>query len=281
MKAETLKQLHKVEQEILDEIDRICEKNGLKYYLIGGTLLGAVRHQGFIPWDDDLDIVMPREDFNRFKEVCIQDLDPKYYLHSTETDPNKYYFSFMKVRKHNSIFIESKLVGANVDDDKQGIWVDIAPMDDASSLDSFWKRVRTTWIKKHLQHFISYRKTNRWPKPLLSKLMYALLSPLSTYCLRKLQDRLMQWENGRDCDYFVNYASHYDSVKMTMLKTDYEPSCRLLFEGKYYSAPGNYQNVLLRSFGKNYMDIPPIEKRETHNPVRLSFDTNGPDAPLD
>lgn len=280
MKPETLKQLHDVEQEILDEIDRVCEKNGLKYYLIGGTLLGAIRHKGFIPWDDDLDIVMPRADFIKFQEVCKRDLDPNYYVHSSATD-SKYYFSFMKVRKHNTIFIESKLEEGNLDMTKQGIWVDIAPMDDASSLDSFWKKVRTNWIKNYLQHFISYRKYGRWPKPILSKVIYTLFMPLPTASLRKLQDMLMQWENGSDCDYYVNYASHYNSVKMTMLKTDYEPSCRLLFEGKYYSAPGNYQNVLLRSFGKNYMDIPPVEKRETHDPARVSFDTTGPDAPLD
>lgn len=279
MKQETLKQLHNVEQEILDEIDRVCEKNGLKYYLIGGTLLGAIRHKGFIPWDDDLDIVMPRADFDKFQEVCKTDLDEKYYVHSSYNDP-KYYAPFIKVRKHNTIFLESCLENGNIDLDKQGIWVDIAPMDDANAEDSFWKRVRTKWIKKHLQHFISYRKYGKWPQPIVSKILFAILSPLSTTTLRKIQDKLMRWENGRDCEYYVNYASHYDSVKMTMPKSDYEPSCRLLFEGKYYSSPGNYKNVLLRSFGRNYMELPPVEKRETHSPARLSFDLNGPDAEL-
>ena len=245
MKQETLKQLHNVEQEILDEIDRVCEKNGLKYYLIGGTLLGAIRHKGFIPWDDDLDIVMPRADFDKFQEVCKTDLDEKYYVHSSYNDP-KYYAPFIKVRKHNTIFLESCLENGNID----------------------------------LQHFISYRKYGKWPQPIVSKILFAILSPLSTTTLRKIQDMLMRWENGRDCDYYVNYASHYDSVKMTMPKSDYEPSCRLLFEGKYYSSLGNYKNVLLRSFGKNYMELPPVEKRETHSPARLSFDMNGPDAEL-
>lgn len=279
MKQEILSQLHNVEQEILDEIDRVCEKNNLRYYLIGGTLLGAIRHKGFIPWDDDLDIVMPRADFIKFQEISNSELNSKYYIHSSDTDPN-YWASFIKVRKNKTVFMESKLEGGNVDTSKMGIWVDIAPLDNASSISSFGKKLRTKWIKEYLQHFISCRKYGIWPKPIISKIIYAILIPVSTKRIRKLQDILMQWENNKRCNYYVNYASHYNTEKMTMLKTDYEPACRLLFEGKYYSAPGNYKNVLQRSFGNNYMQLPPEDKRETHEPSRVSFNTDGPDAEL-
>ena len=77
-----LKQLHKVELEILDEIDSFCKKHNIEYFLCGGSLLGAVRHKGFIPWDDDLDIGMFREDYDKFISEYSKVKDSKYYIHS-------------------------------------------------------------------------------------------------------------------------------------------------------------------------------------------------------
>ena len=74
---EVLKKLHEVEMEILDEIDRICIENGLNYFLMGGSMLGAVRHKGFIPWDDDIDIAMPRKDYDKFIKICQNQIRPK------------------------------------------------------------------------------------------------------------------------------------------------------------------------------------------------------------
>ena len=80
MEASVLKKLHDEEVKILDEIVRICSKNNLEYFLIGGTLLGAIRHKGFIPWDDDLDIAMPREDYEKFLKIAEQELEEPYKL---------------------------------------------------------------------------------------------------------------------------------------------------------------------------------------------------------
>lgn len=278
MKPETLHQLHQVEIEILDEIVRICENNNLRYFLIGGTLLGAVRHRGFIPWDDDLDIAMPRTDYEMFEKLCKTELQEKYYVHSSETDKN-YWLPFMKIRKHNTAFDEARLENADVS--MNGIWVDIFPLDNAKKLNSFGKRIRTTIIKKNLQHFIVYKRHKRWPHPFLSKLVFVIAKPVSIYRLRKIQDWFMKFDNNKDCPYYINFGSKYDPIHQTILKTDYEPSYTLEFEGKIYSVPGNYQNILIRIYGSNYMQLPPKEKQVTHNPVRLSFDTNGPDETLD
>src|SRR5690554_4796206 len=92
-----LKAIQSIQVEILLEIDRICKKNDIRYQLFAGTLLGAVRHKGFIPWDDDIDLAMLREDYDKFIQVCKYDLDNKYFLQTYETDP-QYTFTFGKVR---------------------------------------------------------------------------------------------------------------------------------------------------------------------------------------
>lgn len=278
MNQQTLKQLHDVEVEILDEIVRICEKHDLHYYLVGGTLLGAARHKGFIPWDDDLDIGMPRDDYQKFESICKEELGDNFYVHSYETDKD-YWLPFIKVRKRNTAFDEARLDDTELE--MNGIWVDIFPLDKVNTLDSWWKRQRTTIIKTHLQHFIVYKKHHKWPHPIISKIIYAFFKPMSIRTLRKMQDYFMMWENKKDCKYYINYGSQYNPIKQTILKTNYEPTCNIEFEGKTYMAPGNYKNVLTRIYGEEYMELPPMEKRVTHRPLRISFDTTGPDAPLD
>ena len=129
--SKTLKKLHDVELEILQEIIRICKKYDIKYYLAGGTLLGAVRHKGFIPWDDDLDIGMLREDYDKFMKYGIKEIDDKYFIHCDKTDPN-YWLPFIKVRKNSTTFVEELLNKKEVL--HNGIFVDIFPMDNCNNL---------------------------------------------------------------------------------------------------------------------------------------------------
>ncbi|MBS5736908.1 MAG: LicD family protein, partial [Clostridiales bacterium] len=83
-----LQKLQQTETEILEEIDRLCEKHSIVYYLAGGTLLGAVRHRGFIPWDDDIDVAMPRFYFERFRDICLSELDVRFFLLCPQSDQN-------------------------------------------------------------------------------------------------------------------------------------------------------------------------------------------------
>ena len=266
--TEYLKELQKTEVEILDEIVRICEKHSLKYYLIGGTLLGAIRHKGFIPWDDDLDIVMPREDYNKFCEICKGELDPKYYLHNIESD-NKYWLIHSKVRKNNTIFDEEIISGINC---HKGIFVDIFPLDNASCVDSREQLKRTRKIKAISALIFKKRRLNT--KYSLKLKIFAFLTlPISIKALTRWQLKLMTKENDKDCDYYINYGSNYSTVKQTIHKGKYEPSCEVEFEGKKYKALGEYEYFLNRIYGSDYMELPPVEKRVTHKPVKISFDT--------
>ena len=113
-----VRKLQLVELEILEEVDRICKKNNIDYFLNGGTLLGAVRHKGFIPWDDDIDVTMTRKNYNKFIEACLKDLNSKYIIDNYKTN-KKCCFSFTKIKKKGTLYVESR--DYNTNDEKSGI----------------------------------------------------------------------------------------------------------------------------------------------------------------
>lgn len=134
MDEKVMIELRKVEVEILKEIHKICTENDLQYYLCGGTLLGAVRHKGFIPWDDDIDIVMPRDDYNKFITLCLNGkLDKQYILQNTDTEP-EYHLPFTKIRKKHTFFDEEGVRKLKI---HKGIFVDIFPLDYSKKNEGF------------------------------------------------------------------------------------------------------------------------------------------------
>ncbi len=135
---------------IMDELDRICRKNDIKYSLDGGSMLGAIRHNGFIPWDDDMDVVMLRKDYKKFIKACKKDLDSsKFTFESTKT--SKFYsYNFGKLKLNNTVFEEK---GSELVKEHKGLYIDIFPLDKTGKyvyklqfkMSYFWQSVR--WKK--------------------------------------------------------------------------------------------------------------------------------------
>ena len=107
MEKSVLRRLQQTEFEILKEFDRICKKHNIQYFLDSGTALGAARHKGFIPWDDDIDVGMLRSDYEHFLEICPKELEQKYFLQTIETDPGCPCL-FAKIRKNGTIYQENE-----------------------------------------------------------------------------------------------------------------------------------------------------------------------------
>lgn len=268
MSESDLKRLHETEVEILDEVVRICEKYDLTYFFNGGTLLGAIRHKGFIPWDDDLDIGMPRKDYDKFIELCATELDSKYMLDNKDTN-RKYYLNFAKIRKKNTIFEQDFQVNY---DGPKGIWLDIFPYDNAKSVTSKKVYIQSK-LNKTIFSLLHYKNkfflNNK--KLILKKIIRVILKPISNTCLLNLQDKILRWnEKKEEYKFFVSLSTTYDYRTELIEKDKYLPTIKMEFEGKMYNVPKEYDYILTKIYG-DYMKLPPKEKRVTHNPIRLQF----------
>ncbi len=251
-KQQQLRRCQLKQLAMLQEIDRICQKHHIGYWLDGGTLLGAVRHGGFIPWDDDIDIAMREEDLQRFVKVAPQELPETMFLQSRATEPG-YPSPIAKVRDKNSFYVEASDDMAA--DYQKGLFIDIFPMINYPTVSRrFVKRVALGISKSysilHRSHYYSLRSTAElfWfgGKYLLLRGLWALVAsvrPKTTY----LSNILIN--NG------YGIMHRQDAVF---------PLGTITFEGKQFMAPAN-PDAYLKDLYRNYMEIPPVEKHKIHS----------------
>ncbi|CAM4011829.1 phosphorylcholine transferase LicD [Listeria booriae] len=266
MQTNVLEQVKRVELSILVDVAALCDKHDLTYYLIGGTLLGAIRHDGFIPWDDDIDIAMPRKDFETFQKIAQTELPESLFLHYGTTDPD-YYLPIIKIKKNGTIFEEQS---ASSSIKHKGIFIDIFPLDNANTNTGFrfhTKGMLIKQIKNYLFLKINQEKQlSAWKKAILN-----LTKPIPASFVFQLLTKYMQTETSEDAPFYVNYGSQYGYKKQTMPKEMYDAPSKTTFEDQLFKIPRETPQLLERIYGKNYMDIPPASKRITHNPKRIQL----------
>lgn len=262
-----LRKLQLVQKEILDEVVRICDNNNIKYYLSFGTLLGAVRHKGFIPWDDDLDISMPREDYDKFCKIAKENLSEKYSF--IDYNIEKYYgLCFAKVIKNNTTLLENN-ANPKV---KNGIYIDIFPIDKVGknvnlySEDLFkYKRLLLAKCKYNVATNV---KSNFIYKILwLQSLFYSKKKIINNI------EKLIKNISEGQCNYCyeITGSAVKKKIKKYNCLSNFVESIDIEFEGDLYKAPKNYNEILKVEYG-DYMKLPPIEERENrHNIIKLSF----------
>lgn len=258
--------LRKVQIEILTEIDRLCQKNNINFFLTGGTLLGAVRHKGFIPWDDDLDIAMTREDFEKFRSIVKNQLNEKYFFDYYDTDDN-YYLPFAKVRKNNTTFDEqaSKKI-----DNHKGIFVDIFIYETVDN------NISRCFIKAALIQILSDTvllkkkliKINSCRHPIFSLVFCAFSSKF----ILKFIDFISKRFNGKSENKknVVCFNSLLNIRKEFFSLEDFFPLKKIPFENNKYNGLNNNDKFLTVQYG-DYMKLPPIEERVNHNTLDISF----------
>ena len=268
-----MKQIWKVELGILDEIDRICKKYDIRYFLVHGSLLGAVRHKGFIPWDDDLDIAMLRADYDRFVEVASQELPDPLSLCLPVTEPDMYWGSFARVRNSRTTAIEARELGHK---GNLGIWVDVLPID-ACTLDEK-KFAEKEKKMQHIQRLLMAKVYGRDykcyadMKPLEWKVYRLLAKGYSHRKLCRMLDATQRMYTEEETDqvaFFTGYGKH-----RRLQRQDFSGVTMLEFEGRKVPAPKGYENYLFATQGKDYLKYPPEEERKPKH--RGIFDPERP-----
>lgn len=275
MTNEELRKVQLIQLSITKEIKRICDKHSIKYILDSGTLLGAVRHGGFIPWDDDMDIGMTRENYNRFLEVAKRELGNDYFLQTWETDAN-YPMPFAKVRLNGTKYIENVFEKAQM---HQGIYVDIFPYDVWPQKKSKQKKL---WRKRlYLQamimmkcHYLKFKSDALW-KYFLKTIMLTFIKFISLFYSKKrlieryenMAEKYNQLESDNVYEQTVNFKFGY----WVLPKTCLEKSIELQFEDESFKCPANYDEYLSTVYG-DYMKLPSEEKRaKGHNIIEVDF----------
>jgi len=266
--AEELRKLQLVQIEMLIELDRICRKNNIKYSLDGGTLLGAVRHNGFIPWDDDIDIIMLREEYEKFFKICKTELNTdKFFLQDFRTD--KFYCNgFSRIRRLGSTF--SRL-GHEHMKYQQGIFIDIFVLDNVpeGKISREFHKAFCFILRKML-----WAKSAKKIHPnILMRWWYWLLSLIprdfSFYLLNKIAKKYNKKETKLVSHYTHPYPSK-DRCKYGVPRVFLNEFIELTFEGKKFMAVKEYDKYLTMLYN-DYMTLPPEDKRKGHMPPITAF----------
>ncbi len=267
---EQLLKLQSLELEIAKEIKRICEKNDIKYFITAGSLLGAVRHGGFIPWDDDMDIGMLRKDYDRFLAACKTDLDDRFFLQTWDTDP-EYPFSYAKIRLEGTRFIEKFSEQTSM---HNGLFVDVFPYDNVPDLKILQKIQglkyfickRILWIKKGFG--MSMLQESK--KQALKYRSFLVFSKFfSCEHTKKYFIKTQTKYNNRVTQKIVADGS-YTYKKESILKRWVEQLEPVDFETEKFLTFKDRIEYLKYFYG-DYLKLPPIEARNGHLSVFVDF----------
>jgi lipopolysaccharide cholinephosphotransferase len=267
---ETRKKLQKEIFDIFLEVKRVCEELDIPYFIMGGTALGAVRHGGFIPWDDDFDIGMAREHYETFISHAAQKLRPGYFLQSFQTEKRSPFY-FAKVRKDHTEFIERYCRKLPI---HQGIYIDIFPYDavpdDEKERQAYYRKGRW-YLNWYIAKEVTGISTNpgRFKRLLLEgmrSIMHILMLPVPKQVIYRRVDRYLRRHNHRNTKY-LGYAG---LVRIQAPREDVMHPDKILFENVEVSCPGHIHEYLVGNFG-NYLELPPEEKRGGHDVYKMSL----------
>ncbi len=257
MKQILLDELKDLRMQILDCVDKFCRQNGIRYTISGGTLLGAVRHGGYIPWDDDVDIQMLRSDYVRFASLWKETADKHpYELVSIESGNNKGY-PFAKISMPQTVALVDGV-------ERTGVYIDLFPVDKVADLKDFRRRHGKALFYYRMQMLNFAWKRRKVARLSLAKMPFAwFCSLLSRNSLAVRINKIAQKKEMEDCPYCFEMVAgtiNKEPIPFEVFRS-YED---IPFENRKYMAVKDYHTYLKSTFG-DYMKLPPEEKRVGHN----------------
>ncbi|MBQ9369936.1 MAG: LicD family protein [Clostridia bacterium] len=268
----TLRDIQLCELDILCRFSDVCEAHGLTYYMVGGTLLGAARTQGFIPWDDDIDVAMPRDDYERLASLYRENnglLGEQFFYQDHTTEPH-YYLPYAKIRKRASYACEPEFAKARYTE--QGVFIDIFPLDPcppkSASLRFCYKLLAV--IHSRTRVLSGCKKPQG--KRLIWHIAYLVTCLIPAKWLLRIRDRILahlrKKSNG---EWFASFSGSYGYPLEIFDAKIYGNGVKLEFERRYFNAPTDYVRQLRQIYGNSYMDLPEQKQRKLHIDVENSY----------
>lgn len=255
----------KIQLEILIELDRLCRENNIQYSLYFGTLLGAIRHKGFIPWDDDIDVVMHRKEYDKFMNLISDQIGSDFFIQNYETDP-MFFRSFSRIRKNNTLYVQRFFKNLDI---HHGIFIDVFPFD-AVYENVNKERLRIKYLQalrklNVIKHF-GVDKNSSWIKKTLQK-MIATIIPEQRF--NRYITKINTKRNDMGLEWLSHLTDQIDESKVSKWKikeSELLALTEVTFEGHQFFAIKTYDKILNRIYG-NYMELPPVEERKPHHQI--------------
>ena len=273
-----IKHVQEILLDMMEDIHTVCEKYHLSYAISGGAMLGAVRHKGFVPWDDDIDICMPRKDYNRLPRLMLKEFGDKYWVQDVRLD-SKYDLNFMKIRKKNTTFLEI----FDMDPVKAGIFIDIFAAENTFSspfvrklqgavTDGLLLICSCVRMASKQKRLISYTSGSDVEKAVRLKCVLGRI--LGVISLRRwllLTDSFMSICRNSKSEYISIPCGRKHFFGETYKRSWFYPASLREFNGHSFYCVADADGYLKNMYG-DYMTVPPESERERHSVVSLSFD---------
>lgn len=262
--------------KILDDFQIRCEKNGITPFLVYGSALGAVRHQGFIPWDDDIDVALTREDWNKLKAIFKDVFSDKYDLEGPNYGDKDSFSAWGKVFLKNTRYVE--IFNVNTPYNK-GIFIDVFIIDGLS--DNFVVRKFDYVIARIMRFIANSMPFYQYPNDVMTKVMSTTKDAKRYLKFREFIGFCFSWvSHKRWLSWYDHFISRHEKSKHTIMNYDdaitkrgaWFPVKKVAFENIMVNVPNDVDEYLKAAFGPTYMELPPEDKREQHFCVDLDFD---------
>lgn len=254
-----LRKLQLIEVELLQEVDRICSKCGIRYNMVGGTMLGAIRHKGYIPWDDDADVGLLRSEYEKFREACKTELDSDRFYFQDIRDTKGYRWGYGKLRRKNTQFVR-----LNQEDMpyEQGVFIDVFPFDNVP--DNYCLRRLHKLTCFVLRKFMWSQIGAESEKNPIKKYVYKLMRKVPEHILINWYEKLISINADKDTEQVRILTFPAPKKTFGFYKKWYMQVARYDFENITLTGAEEWNEYLTYKFGEDYMELPPEEERKAH-----------------